>query len=87
MNLICAIMTAAIAGAMMVTAGRNRRRLLGLMPAIASAAIFLMTEHMSLPMQLCDKFTPLMVGLLAVSVMLAYLTNGKTVEERPGDSD
>ena len=49
-------------------------------------AIFLMTEHMALPMQLCDKFTPLMVGLLAINVMLAYLTNGKTVEERSGDS-
>ena len=87
MNLICAVMTAAIGGAMMATVGRNRRRILGLLPMIASAAIFLLYEHMSLPMQLCDKFTPLMVGLLAVNMILAYLTSGKTAEERSGDSD
>jgi TctA family transporter len=79
--------TAAIGGAMMATVGRNRRRILGLLPMIASAAIFLLYEHMSLPMQLCDKFTPLMVGLLAVNMILAYLTSGKTAEERSGDSD
>lgn len=87
MNLICAVMTAAIGGVMMATVGRNRRRLLGLLPMIMSAAIFLLYEHMSLPMQLCDKFTPLMVGLLAVNMMLAYLTNGKTEKERSGHSD
>ena len=81
-NLICAVLTAGCCGIMMATAGKNRRKLLGLLPAIAAGAIFLLYEHMSLPMELCDKFTPLMVGLLAINVMLAYLTQGKTGEEK-----
>ena len=81
-NLICALLTAGVCAVMMMTMHRNGRKLLGILPAAATGAIFLMTEHMSLPMQLCDKYTPLMLGLLAVNVMLAYLTSGKTAEDR-----
>ena len=86
MNLVCVLLTVGVCAVMTATVRRNGRKLLGVLPAAAAAAIFLMTEHMALPMQLCDKFTPLMVGLLAINVMLAYLTNGRTVEERSGDS-
>ena len=86
-NLICALLTVGVCAIMTATMRYNGKKLLGILPAAAAAAIFLINEHMSLPMQLCDKFTPLMVGLLAVNVMLAYLTSGKTAKERSGKSD
>ena len=86
-NLICAILTAGFCGIMAATAKRNKGKLLGFLPAFAAGTIFLLYEHMSLPMQLCDKFTPLMVGLLAVNVLLAYLTQGNATGERVDKSN
>ena len=81
------MLTAGMCGIMAAAAKRNGRKLLGILPAAAAGIIFLLYEHMSLPMQLCDKFTPLMVGLLAVNVMLAYLTQGKTEKEKTNGTD
>ena len=85
-NLICAVLTAGVCAFMVATARRNKGKLLGVLPAVAAGVIFLLYEHMSLPMQLCDKFTPLMVGLLLINVMLAYLTHGKAVTKEVNGS-
>jgi uncharacterized protein YqhQ len=56
-------------------------KLLGLIPAIASIVVFLLTENMNNPMRLVDKWTILMVVMTLVNALLAYLTRNKKKDE------
>ena len=55
-------------------------RLLSLIPAIAAVVTFLLTEDMSLPRVMTDKWTLLMVVYLVVNVILAVIAH-KTKDE------
>ena len=62
---------------------KNRRalRLATLVPAIGSVIAFILTEDMSLPMQLLDKWTPLMVAILVAQAVLTVLARNKDEEQ------
>ena len=65
---------------------RKRSKLLGLIPSIGSIIAFILTEDMRLPMILVDKWTLLMLILLAVTILLAYFTRHKEKDkEDKGD--
>ena len=58
----------------------NKRRpskFLGLIPAIASVILFILTENMNNPMRLTDKWTIWMVVLALINIALAYLTRNQ----------
>ena len=55
-------------------------RLLSLIPAIAAVVTFLLTEDMSLPRVMTDKWTLLMVVSLVVNIILAIIAH-KTKDE------
>ena len=59
------------------TKRRRILKLLGLVPAIISLIAFILTEDMSNPMALTDKWTVLMLILLAIEVVLAILSKKK----------
>ena len=60
-------------------------RVLSLLPAVASIITFILTEDMSLPMVLVDKWTILMVAFLAVNVILAILSKKRKKDEDDED--
>ena len=62
---------------------RRRRgmRLLTIVPALASLAAFILTENMSLPMILTDKWTLLMAVILIVQAVLMIVSRDKKTEE------
>ena len=53
-------------------------RLLGLIPAIGSVIAFILTEDMSLPMKWVDKWTLMMVIILAIEAALAIFSKKTT---------
>ena len=55
-------------------------RLLSLIPAIAAVVTFILTEDMSQPMQMVDKWTLLMAVYLVVNVVMAVIAH-KTKDE------
>ena len=55
-------------------------RILGIIPAIVAVIVFILTEDLSLPMQMIDKYTVLMILFLAVEAAIAILAK-KTREE------
>ena len=58
----------------------NKRRpskFLGLIPAIASIILFVLTENMKNPMRLVDKWTIWMIVIALINVVLAYLTRNQ----------
>lgn len=88
-NLICAILTLLIGGGMAgsYVSGRSRGsesrsgKLAGIVPAIGSIAAFVLTEDMSEPMGMTDKWTPLMAVILVGTGVLAYLMRNKEAPE------
>ena len=56
-------------------------KVFGLLPAILSIILFIMTEDMSLPMILIDRWTLPMVFILVITIVLAVLTKNKKKEE------
>lgn len=52
-------------------------KFIGIIPAIVSIIIFILTENMKLPMVWVDKWTLLMLIILIISLLLAYLTRHK----------
>ncbi|MBQ6491666.1 MAG: hypothetical protein IJI88_05285, partial [Atopobiaceae bacterium] len=62
---------------------KNRRalRLATLVPAIGSVIAFILTEDMSLPMLIIDRWSPLMVAILVAQVVLAVLARNKDEEQ------
>ena len=55
-------------------------RLLSLIPAIAAVVTFLLTEDMTQPMQMTDKWTLLMAVYLVANVIMAVIAH-KTKDE------
>ena len=55
----------------------KKSKFLGLIPAVASVVIFILTENMHNPMALVDKWTIPMVLILAANGIVAYLTRNK----------
>ena len=55
-------------------------RALGVIVAIEAVIAFILTEDMSLPMQLTDKWTLMMIIMLAIEAVLG-ITSKKTREE------
>ena len=95
-NLLCTIGSILVALLMIITAYRKEedeeeedeerrsfrsRKLLGILPALASLIIFLLTENMANPMVLTDRWTLLMVLILVVSLLAAFLTRNKDNDE------
>ena len=56
---------------------RRKSKLMGLIPALGSIILFILTEDMKNPMRLTDKWTIWMVVLALVNVVLAYLTRNQ----------
>ena len=94
-NLITTIITIINALGMIVTAlfkksyedddkdGYHKKsKLFGLLPAILSVMLFVLTEDMTLPMTLVDKWTLPMALVLLTSAVLVYLTKNKKYEEQ-----
>ena len=59
----------------------KKSKFLGLIPAVASVVIFILTENMHNPMALVDKWTIPMVLILAANGIVAYLTRNKKPED------
>lgn len=62
-------------------------RLLSLIPAIAAIIIFILTEDMTLPMQLVDKWTLLMVVILIIQIIVAIFAKKKKDEEEGDEAN
>ena len=60
---------------------QNKGKFLGLLPAVASVIVFLLTEDMRNPMTLADKWTILMLVLLAGNLVLALVTRNRKPEK------
>ena len=56
-------------------------RLTSIIPAVAAVIAFIVTEDMSQPMQMVDKFTILMIIILIVQIVLAALAKVKKDKE------
>ena len=59
---------------------RKESKFLGLIPAILSVIVFIRTEDMRLPMVYIDRYTLLMVIILAVALLLAIVTRNRKKE-------
>ena len=86
-NLI-AVIAAAIAAAAMILrskrdddADRNWFSFTGLIPFIASAMAFILTQNMQNGMVLTDKWTVLMIAILAAQAIIAIMTRENKEEE------
>ena len=69
---------------------RKKSKFLGLIPAIGSVILFILTEDMRNKMIWTDKYTLAMVIILLVNFVLAYLTRNKKKdddeeEDKPAD--
>ena len=101
-NLICTALTILAALAMAITffrkkneeqdeegttsRKRNAAKFAGLVPAAASVIAFLLTEDMTNPMQLTDKWTILMLALLLVSLVIGLATRNRKHDEETEDA-
>ena len=96
-NLLAAIATVLIAAVMAFLGFRkneddeneetNRKtivRVLGVITAAAAVIAFILTENMSLPMQLTDSWTLMMIIILAVEAVAA-IASKKTTEDNEND--
>ena len=68
------------------TKKRLMGRLLGIIPAIISIIAFFITEDMTLPMQMVDKWTLLMVIILIAEVIVAILSRKKKSDDSDEDN-
>ena len=86
-NLITVIAAAIAAAAMILRSkrdddsDRNWSKFTGLVPFIASAMAFLLTENMQNRMVLTDRWTVLMIAILAAQAAIAVATREKKEEE------
>ena len=60
-------------------------KLASIISAIGAIIAFILTEDMSLPMQMIDKWTILMVVILAIQVLVAFFSRKKEEEEDQED--
>ena len=56
-------------------------KFLGIVPAAAAVVTFLLTEDMSRPMQMTDRWTILMLAILLVSLAIGFATRNKNQNE------
>ena len=63
----------------------KKSKFFGLIPAVASVVIFLLTEDMSAQMVLTDKWTIVMACMLAATGITAYFTRNKKAEPEKAD--
>jgi len=56
---------------------KGNLRLLGLIPSVASVITFVLTENLSLPMELADEWTPFMLVVLAIDLAVAFIAYRK----------
>ena len=61
-------------------------RILGIIPAIVAIIVFLLTEDLTLPMELVDKYTLLMILILLVEAVIAFFAR-KTQDEDTQDAE
>ncbi|MBQ9158277.1 MAG: hypothetical protein IJ136_02960, partial [Erysipelotrichaceae bacterium] len=64
---------------------RKKSKFLGLIPAIGSVILFILTEDMRNKMTWTDKYTLAMVIILLVNFVLAYLTRNKKKDDEEED--
>ena len=95
-NLLCVIAAFATSAGMIITMvkksdeesdeeenkERKYSKLLGLIPAIAAAIVFALTEDMRLPMAIIDKWTLLMVAIAVITVVIAYLSRNNKEDKK-----
>ncbi len=68
--------------------GKHKKsKIFGILPAVLSVMLFIMTEDIRLPMVLIDKWTIPMVIILIISIILAYLTKNKKKEDNDEEED
>ena len=68
--------------------GKHKKsKVFGILPAVLSVILFIMTEDIRLPMVLIDKWTIPMVIILIISIILAYLTRNKKKEDNDEEED
>ena len=60
-------------------------KLASIIPAIGAIVAFILTEDMTLPMQMVDKWTVLMVVILAIQALVAFFSRKKEEEEDQED--
>ncbi len=60
---------------------RNKAKVLGIIPAVASVIIFILTEDMRNPMVLTDRYTILMIVIVILNLILAILSGNKKERE------
>ncbi len=65
---------------------RRPSKFLGLIPAIGSIVLFVLTEDMRNPMTLTDKWTIWMALIALVNVVLAFATRNKKQENEDEDA-
>lgn len=93
LNLILAIFTALVSVLLLVFYFKGKNddedvevkrmglfRLLSIVPAIVSVVFFILTEDMSLPMAITDKWTLLMAVFAVINVVLAFFSKKKEEE-------
>ena len=69
---------------------RKKSKFLGLIPAIGSVILFILTEDLRNKMTWTDKYTLAMVVIMLVNFVIAYLTRNKKKdddEETPANPD
>ena len=65
---------------------RRRHKVWDLIPAVGAVIAFILTEDMRLPMIIIDRWSPLMVIILAISVTIALLTKVKRFKKTLEDA-
>ena len=94
-NLISAILTVLVSGIMAyryferidteedeyIIRRKGNLRLVGIVLSIIAVAVFLLTEDLSNPMGFIDEWTPLMLGILAITLVMAFVAHKKYGDE------
>ena len=62
-------------------------RIASIIPAIGAIIAFILTEDMSLPMQMVDKWTILMIIILAIQVLVAIFANFRREDDDEEEAD
>lgn len=60
---------------------KGKLRIASIIPAIGAIIAFILTEDMTLPMQMVDKWTVMMVVILAIQVLVAIFANVRREED------
>ena len=60
---------------------KGKLRIASIIPAIGAIIAFILTEDMTLPMEMVDKWTVMMVVILAIQVLVAIFANVRREED------